>query len=169
MISGYKVPFSEVPRQSKYPRQVPISREKSLLVYTGIQTLSEKGNQNDRFRSGQIFELHLFNRKERYKPEASHQSEKLEPAYPLRTFQNGGIISFKRALERRGSFMQGRLERCILRCSIANKLHQFVSLSFGLAPAILVFTKLMKIPVAVIKRLNGRIIINLDDIFIMSY
>ena len=32
MISGYKVPLSEVPRQSKYPRQVPMSREKCLLV-----------------------------------------------------------------------------------------------------------------------------------------
>ena len=34
MISGYKVPFSEVPRQSKYQRQVPMSRERSLLVDT---------------------------------------------------------------------------------------------------------------------------------------
>ena len=58
------------------------------------------------------FELHLFSRKERFKPEVSHQSEKLEPAYPLRTFQNGG-------LERREFSMQGRLERSILCYSIA--------------------------------------------------
>ena len=42
MISGYKVPFSEVPRQGKYQRQVPKSRERSLLVGTEIQTLLEK-------------------------------------------------------------------------------------------------------------------------------
>ena len=56
MVSGYKVPFSEVPRQSKYPRQVPMSREKSQLVVTDIH--SQK--KSNRLKSGQIFELHLF-------------------------------------------------------------------------------------------------------------
>ena len=37
-----------------------------------------------------------------------------------------------------------------------------------MATALLVFTKLMKIPVAVIRRLNGRIIIHLDNILIMT-
>ena len=41
MILGYKV--KAIPRQSKYPRQVPMSREKSLLVDTEIQTLLQKG------------------------------------------------------------------------------------------------------------------------------
>ena len=70
--------------------------------------------------------------------------------------------------------MQGRLERSILRCSIARritefcmfrveKFYQFVCLCFGLAPAPLVFIKFMKIPLAVIRRLNWRIIIYLND------
>ena len=42
MISGYKIPFSEAPCQSKYPTQVLTSWEKSLLVDTEIQTLLEK-------------------------------------------------------------------------------------------------------------------------------
>ena len=51
--------------------------------------------------------------------EASHHSEKLEPAYPLRTFQNGGIISFS---------MQGRPGRCILRYSIAGRITEIYML-----------------------------------------
>ena len=92
MISGYKVPFAEVPYQSKYPRQVPTSREKSLLVETEIQALLEKEAIKMRFASGKIFELHIFSRKERFMPETSNQSEKFEPAYPVRIIQNGGII-----------------------------------------------------------------------------
>ena len=42
MISGYKVPFPEVPRQSKYPRQVPMSRENSLLVVTDIHSQKKR-------------------------------------------------------------------------------------------------------------------------------
>ena len=42
MISGYKIPFSEAPCQSKYPRQVLTSWEQSLLVDIEIQTLLEK-------------------------------------------------------------------------------------------------------------------------------
>ena len=48
------------------------------------------------------------------------------------------------------------------------KLYQFGCLYFDLAPAPLVFTKLMKIPIVVIRRLNGRIIIYLDNILIMQ-
>ena len=97
----------------------------SISGYRNLDTLRERGNQNDRFKSGQIFEFHLFSRKERFKPEVSRQSEKLEPAYPQRTFQNGGIISFKRALERGRFSMQGGLERSILRCSIARRITEF--------------------------------------------
>ena len=49
-----------------------------------------------------------------------------------------------------------------------DKLYQFVCLCFGLALAPLVFTKLMKNPITVIRRLNWRIIIYLDDILIMA-
>ena len=97
----------------------------SVSEYRNPDTLRKRGNQNDRFNSGQIFELHLFSRKERFKLDPSHQFEKLEPVYSLQTFQNGGIISFKRALERRGFSMQGILERCILGCSITRRITEF--------------------------------------------
>ena len=63
-----------------------VQGEISASGYRNPDTLRERGNQNYISKSGQIFELHPFSRKERFKPEASHQSEKLEPAYPQRTF-----------------------------------------------------------------------------------
>ena len=76
--------------------------------------------------------------------------------------------------------MQGRLERCILCFSITRrireffmfrverKLYQFVCLCFGLALTPLVFTNVMEISIAVIRRLNWRIIIYIDNILIMT-
>ena len=55
---GLKGILFRIPCQSKYLRQVPMSREKSLLVDTELVSW---------FKSGQIFELHLFGRKERFK------------------------------------------------------------------------------------------------------
>lgn len=49
-----------------------------------------------------------------------------------------------------------------------DKLYQFVCLSFDLAPAPLVFKKLMKIPIAAIRILNGTVIICLDEILLMT-
>ena len=62
---------------STLSRQIPeasadAQREISVGGYRNPDTLRERANQNDRFKSGQIFELHLFIRKERFKPEASH-------------------------------------------------------------------------------------------------
>ena len=64
-------------------------------------------------------------KKKRFKPEAIHQSIKLEPAYPLGTFQNRWNTSFKRAFEGTAFSMPGRLERCKLRCSIAQRIAEF--------------------------------------------
>ena len=48
------------------------------------------------------------------------------------------------------------------------KLYQFLCLCFGLGPAPRNFTKLMKIPIALMRKLNIRLIVFLDDILIMA-
>ena len=47
-------------------------------------------------------------------------------------------------------------------------LYEFQCLCFGLGPAPLIFTKLMKVPIALLRRLSIRIIIYLDDMLIMA-
>lgn len=49
-----------------------------------------------------------------------------------------------------------------------NKIYEFQCLCFGLGPAPLIFTKLLKVSIAILRRLNVRLIIYLDDILIMA-
>ena len=103
-----------------------MSRENFLLVDTEIQALLDKGviKMVDLGEDKYLSSIFLAE-KERFKPEPSHQCEKHEPACPLRTFQNVGIIFFKRAPEKSGFSMQSELERCILCCCITQSIREF--------------------------------------------
>ena len=47
-------------------------------------------------------------------------------------------------------------------------LYQFLCLCFGIGPAPRIFTKTLKVPISVLRRLNIRLIIYLDDMIIMA-
>ena len=42
-------------------------------------------------------------------------------------------------------------------------LYEFLCLAFGLAPSPRVFTKLMKVPISILRRINIRLVIYLED------
>lgn len=47
-------------------------------------------------------------------------------------------------------------------------LYQFVSICFCLSPALLIFTKLLKVPITLLRKLKIGLIIYLDDILLMA-
>ena len=47
-------------------------------------------------------------------------------------------------------------------------LYEFLCLCFGLGPAPLIFTKILKVPISLLRRLQIRVIIYLDDMLLMS-
>jgi len=55
-----------------------------------------------------------------------------------------------------------------LRFKWGTDVYQFLCLCFGLGPAPRMFTKLLKVPIALMRRLNVRLIIYLDDILILA-
>ena len=55
-----------------------------------------------------------------------------------------------------------------LRFPWQGSLYEFLCLCFGLGPAPRIFTKLIKIPITLVRRLNVRLIIYLDDILVMG-
>ena len=61
-----------------------------------------------------------------------------------------------------------RISKKNLRFEWEGSLCQFLCLCFGLSPAPLVFTKLLKVPVALLRKLKARLIIYLDDILLMT-
>ena len=58
--------------------------------------------------------------------------------------------------------------RKYIRFQWEGNLYEFLCLCFGLGPAPLIFTKLLKIPIALLRRINVRIIIFLDDMLVMA-
>ena len=74
--------------------------------------------------------------------------------------------------------MQGGPERCLLLSSFAQNHQKFLRfqwngnicecLTFGLGPAPRTFTKLLKSPIAVLRRIQIRTIIYLEDMLLMS-
>ena len=58
--------------------------------------------------------------------------------------------------------------RKYIRFSWEGLLGEFLCLCFGLGPALRIFLILLKIPIAILSRINTRIIVNLDDMPLMS-
>ena len=58
--------------------------------------------------------------------------------------------------------------RKYIRFQWEGNLCKFLCLCFGLRPASLIFTKLLKIPIALLRRINVRITIFLDDMLVMA-
>ena len=58
--------------------------------------------------------------------------------------------------------------RKFVRFPWGNSLYEFLCLCFGLSAAPRIFTKLMKVPMALLRRLNIRSIIFLDDVLIIA-
>ena len=52
--------------------------------------------------------------------------------------------------------------------SWSGNLYEFLCLCFGLEPAPRIFTKLLKIPVSVLRRITIRMVIYLDDMLVMG-
>ena len=50
----------------------------------------------------------------------------------------------------------------------SGNIYEFLCFSFGLGPAPRIFTKLLKVPIAFLRRVNIRIIIYLDDMLLMG-
>ena len=158
-----------------------MSREKSLLVDTEIQTLLEKGviKMIDSSQDKYLSSVSLVEQKDSsQRPVINlkslnqhilYEHFKMEGLYLLKELLKEGDFLSKVDLKDAYFVVPLHEESQSFVCfEWKDKLYQFVCLCFGLAPAPLVFTKLMKIPIAVIRRLNGSIIIYLDDILIMA-
>ena len=58
--------------------------------------------------------------------------------------------------------------RKLVRFLWAENLYEFLCLCFGLGPAPRIFTKILKVPILVLRRLMIRVIIYLDDLLILG-
>ena len=61
-----------------------------------------------------------------------------------------------------------KLCRHLVRFLWEGSFYEFLCLCFGLEPAPRVFTKILKVPISLLRRLNIRVLIYLDDMLLMS-
>ena len=101
-----------------------------------------------------------------------------EQFHPQLTFQNGGTQFTSKHATGKGFHVQIRPKRRLLLCATKKGKQEICAfpvgsvpslcLCFGLGPAPLIFTKILKIPISSLRRLQIRVIIYLDDMILMS-
>ena len=122
----------------------------------------------------------VFGKQERWRQEATNKSETFEQFYSIPAFKMEGMHLVKDLLQENNflikidlkdvyfGFPLDKTSRKYIRFRWEGNLYKFLCLCFGLGPAPLIFTKILKIPFALIRRINIRIIIFLGDILVMA-
>ena len=111
--------------------------------------------------------------------QTSNKFETSEQIHPIPAFQNRGTeFITKHALEGR-LHVQAGTKTCFscfskkelvkyVQFQWEGTLYEFLCLCFGLGPALLIFTKILKVPISLLRRLQIRVIIYMDDTLRMS-
>ena len=164
---------------------------KSTKVKSGTTKASRSGREGNagkgpHFKSLSlkrgIFEQVVSDQQERWREPTSHKFEGCESVHSLQILQDGRCNSAMSDVcaARRGLHVQNRPEGCILQRPLhkdsrklvqflsAGNLYEFLCLCFDLGPAPRIFTKLLKVPISVLRHLMRRLITYLDDLLILG-
>ena len=158
-----------------------MTREEKSLVDQEVQNLLMKGAIQEVHLSQNHFLSNLFLVP---KKSGGHRPvinlKKLNTYIPYNHFKMESISLLKELLRKEDFMCKIDLKDAYLSVPLhqqsqkfvsfkwGEKLYQFLVLCFGLGPAPRIFTKLMKIPIALMRRLNVRLIIYLDDCLILG-
>ena len=181
ILRGYEMPFILPSRQSKLPDLCQLTKEASDLVDQEVQDMLRKGAtvfsdpKEDQFFSS----LFLVKKKgEGNRPVVNLKH--LNSNIPYQHFKMEGLFLLKEMLltgdkrckiDLKDGYFAIPLSiksRKYVRFQWNNLLYDFCCFCFGLSPALLVFTKLLKVPISLLRKLNVRIIIYLDNMVLMA-
>ena len=157
-----------------------MSAQESLLVTREVESMLKKGAiQNPSVKKGQ-FLSNLFLLGKTYEGNKPVINLKiLNACIPCLRFKMEGLHLLNDMLKEK-DYMCKRPEGCSLLCSTASKTsevhpvllegqsYKFLCLCFGVGPAPRLFTNLVKTPLAILRRIDIWIIVNLDDMLFMS-
>ena len=176
LIKGFKIPSFSQPVQD-YVRRIPeMSKAQRELVKTEMQTMLRKGaiSQIDHTQRQLISSLFLVEKKDGgQRPVINLKS--LNFFVPYEHFKMGSLsslqfflkkVDYMAKLDLKDAYFCVTLHkesRKFVRFQWDGKLYEFLCLCFGLGPAPRIFTKLLKVPLAVLRRLNMLIMIYIDE------
>ena len=181
IVGGYEILFILSPMQSKLPNLCQLAKEASDLVHQEVQDMLKKSAivvsdpKEDQFLSS------LFLVKKKVGAESpSSQPKGPEQQYSLSALQDGGLFLLKEMLLPEDKMCKTDLKdpyfaillsvksRKCVRFQWKGLLCKFCCLCFRLSPAPLVLTKLLKVTISLLRKLNVRIIIYLDEMLLMA-
>ena len=179
---GYKISYHLDPFLVRVPHSQKMNRDQSTLVNQEIESMLQKGAiKKVSHISGEFLSnLFLGDKSFRWRKEASDKPEKSKFVYTIPAIENRGPPSNKRSLAGTGLHAQDCSSRCTFYNTNKSKVQEIPQVQmgekpvrvfcpcFGLGPAPLIFTILMKIPISLMRRINIRLIIYLGEILIMA-
>ena len=181
LVRGWRIPFLRKPHQSRIPNEIPLNALETAAVDIEIENMLQKGAickskmEENQYISG----IFVRPKKDgRFRPiiNLKHLNKDIEYVH----FKMDNLSDIKHLLKK-GDVMT-KLDLADAYWSVGihpesqkylkflwkGNLYQFMVLAFGLGPAPRLFTKLLKVPISILRRLNIRIIIYLDDMLIIS-
>ena len=186
IVEGYKIPFTEEPIQFQLPAEAHFNLEQTNLIDQEVQMLRKGAIQKAQPLEGQFLSnLFLVKKKDGgggggggNRPVINLKN--LNYFIPYHHFKMEGLHLLKDLLQE-GDFLckldlkdayfyipMNEQSRKYVRFHWSGTLWEFLCMCFGLGPAPLIFTKLLKIPIALLRRINIRLIIFLDDMLVMG-
>ena len=169
------------PFQEKVPHHPKILAQKSWLVTKEVESMLKKGTiQKASVEKGQFLSNLFLVAKKDGGTDPCNKLKKSESIHSLSSLQNGRLAFAEGNAERERLHVQDRHEGCLVLCSTASKILEvhpvLLERSVTQIPVSIfwpgtgstIFTKLLKIPIAILRRINIRITVYLDDMLLMS-
>lgn len=180
-VEGIQLDFTSTPYQPSLPNQPFFNQENQLLVDKEIQSLLDKNAITPSVLTKDTFISNIFLvPKKDGGQRPVFNLKHLNVFLKYEHFKMEGIHLLKDLLQKNDWMVKIDLTDAYLTLKISEKhrkylrffwkgkVMEFRSLPFGIAVAPRIFTKLMKVPTALLRRLGIRMIIYLDDILIMN-
>ena len=180
-VKGIELPLVSNPYQKRIPVPSKFRAADQILIDSEIESLVSKHAVRETTPTSDSFYSNVFlvpKKGGELRPVINLRN--LNGFLPYQHFKMEGIQLLRDLMEEGDWLVKLDLKDAYLTINVAeefrkylkffwrNKIMEFTSLPFGIAIAPRVFTKIMKVPIAILRRLGIRLVIYLDDIMIMN-